>query len=143
MGKCDLSQGQEEKPSDPIPVRKPKIEYRSPQLDKLRRQMQEEIDAAKKDADQAACEAIELRAEIDRLRAEHCREVAELKMRLETEVQGLCRYAWSPDKMSLSRCSSWPTLSLHYFSRINDIICAVKALYRPASQSLPLCSRKH
>ena len=76
------------------------------QTDQLRRQVREEVekpmrellDAANIDADRyrtdynrASRELIVVRAELDQLRAEHCRNVAELKMRLDTEVWGLCR----------------------------------------------------
>jgi len=72
------------------------------QMDQLRRQVRDEVeqpmremlDAANNDADRyrADCnrssrELIVVRSELDQMRAEHCRNVAELKMRLETEVQ--------------------------------------------------------
>jgi len=71
-------------------------------MDQLRRQVREELekpmrdvlDAANSDADRyradynrASRELIVVRAELDQLRAEHCRNVAELKMRLESEVR--------------------------------------------------------
>jgi len=72
------------------------------QMDQLRRQVRDEVekpmremlDAANNDADRyradynrSSRELIVVRSELDQLRAEHCRNVAELKMRLETEVQ--------------------------------------------------------
>ena len=70
-------------------------------MDQLRRQVRDEVekpmrdllDAANNDADRyradstkASRELVVVRSELDQLRAEHCRSVAELKLRLETEV---------------------------------------------------------
>jgi len=59
--------------------------------------MRDLLDAANNDAERyraecnrASRELIVVRAELDQLRTEHCRNVAELKMRLETEVS-VCR----------------------------------------------------
>ena len=72
------------------------------QADQLRRQVRDEVerpmrellDAANADAERyradynrAARELVVVRAELDQLRTEHCRAVAELKMRLESEVR--------------------------------------------------------
>jgi len=71
------------------------------QMEQLRRQVRDEVekplrdllDAANNDAERyrvdynkASRELVVVRAELDQLRTEHCRNVAELKMRLETEV---------------------------------------------------------
>jgi len=74
-------------------------------MDQLRRQVREEVekplrdllDSANSDAERyrtdcnrASRGLIVLRAELDQLRSEHCRTVAELKMRLDTEVHQSC-----------------------------------------------------
>jgi len=74
------------------------------QMDEMRRQVRDEVekpmrdllDAANNDADRyradsnkASRELVVVRSELDQLRAEHCRNVAELKLRLETEVGSL------------------------------------------------------
>jgi len=71
------------------------------QMELLRRQVRDEVDkplrdlldAANNDAERyrvdynkASRELVVVRAELDQLQADHCRNVAELKMRLETEV---------------------------------------------------------
>jgi len=70
-------------------------------MDQLRRQVRDEVekltrdllDAANNDAERyrtdynrASRELVVVRAELDQLRSEHCRNVAELQMRLDTEV---------------------------------------------------------
>jgi len=72
------------------------------QMDQLRRQVRDEVerpmrdllDAANEDAERyradcnrASRELVVVRAELDQLRTEHCRTVAELKMRLDSEVR--------------------------------------------------------
>jgi len=70
-------------------------------MDQLRRQVRDEVekpmrdvlDTANNDAERyradcnrASRELVVVRAELDQLRTEHCRHVAELKMRLDAEV---------------------------------------------------------
>ena len=73
-------------------------------MDQLRRQVRDEVekpmrdllDAANSDADRyradsnkASRELVVVRSELDQLRSEHCRNVAELKLRLDTQVSRL------------------------------------------------------